>query len=110
MNNCGCNNSNSNSYNNYNNNYNNINYDYMYNSNSQNMSNNSNISNNFSINRNPFPNNYLYGHAYTPNQILNKTFAPKVALQNGTIFPELVSPYVPGQSIDFINYLRNGGR
>lgn len=56
-----------------------------------------------------FPDNYLYGHAYTPNQTMNKTFTPEVGLQNGTIFPELVSPYYPGQSMDFINYLRNGG-
>ena len=56
-----------------------------------------------------FPENYLYGHAYTPNQTMNKTFEPEIGLNNGTIFPELVSPYYPGQSIDFINYLKNGG-
>lgn len=61
------------------------------------------------MNCSPFPSNYLYGHAYTPNQIMNKTFEPAVGLKHGTIFPELVSPYSPGQSIDFINYLRNGG-
>ena len=61
------------------------------------------------MNCSPFPLNYLYGHAYTPNQIMNKTYEPAVGLRNGTIFPELVSPYCPGQSIDFINYLRNGG-
>ena len=55
------------------------------------------------------PENYLYGHAYTPNQTMNKTFEPEIGLNNGTIFPELVSPYYPGQSIDFINYLKNGG-
>lgn len=62
------------------------------------------------MNCSPFPKNYLYGHAYTPNQIMGKTFEPAVGLKNGTIFPELVSPYYPGQSIDFINYLKNGGR
>lgn len=56
-----------------------------------------------------FPENYLYGHAYTPVQTMNKTFTPEIGLSNGTIFPELVSPYSPGQSMDFINYLRNGG-
>ena len=56
-----------------------------------------------------FPTNYLYGHCYTPNQCMNKTFTPEIGLENGTIFPELVSPYSPGQSIDFIEYLRNGG-
>lgn len=56
-----------------------------------------------------FPDNYLYGYAYTPVQTINETFSPRVGLQNGTIFPELVSSYSPGQSMDFINYLRNGG-
>ena len=51
----------------------------------------------------------LFHVTYTPNQIMNKTYEPAVGLRNGTIFPELVSPYCPGQSIDFINYLRNGG-
>lgn len=62
-----------------------------------------------SQNNNAFPENYLYGHAYTPNQCMGTTFTPEIGLQNGTIFPELVSPYSPGQSIDFIEYLRNGG-
>ncbi len=62
-----------------------------------------------SNNTSAFPDNYLYGHAYTPNQTMSKTFTPEVGLNNGTIFPELVSPYYPGQSMDFINYLRNGG-
>lgn len=57
-----------------------------------------------------FPENYLYGHAYTPIQTLNNTYIPEVGLQNGSIFPELVSPYSPGQSIDFIEFLRCGGR
>lgn len=56
-----------------------------------------------------FPENYLYGHAYTPNQTMKNIFVPEVGLNNGTIFPELVSPYSPGQSMDFINYLREGG-
>lgn len=56
-----------------------------------------------------FPENYLYGHAYTPVQTLNNTYNPEVGLQNGSIFPELVSPYSPGQSIDFIEFLRSGG-
>ena len=64
---------------------------------------------NTSQNNAVFPENYLYGHAYTPNQCMGTTFTPEIGLQNGTIFPELVSPYSPGQSIDFIEYLRNGG-
>ena len=60
-------------------------------------------------NYNVFPTNYLYGHAYTPNQVMNKTFAPEIGLRNGTIFPELVSSYSPGQSMDFIEFLKRGG-
>lgn len=59
---------------------------------------------------NAFPTNYLYGHAYTPNFIMNKTFTPEIGLRNGTVFPELVSQYYPGQSMDFIEYLKSGGR
>ena len=65
-----------------------------------------NSNNNYYNNNNVFPNNYLFGHAYTPNQIMRKTFSHEVGLKHGTIFPELVSPYCPGQSMDFINYLR----
>lgn len=56
-----------------------------------------------------FPENYLYGHAYTPVQTLNSTYSPDIGLECGSIFPELVSPYSPGQSIDFIEFLRSGG-
>lgn len=63
----------------------------------------------FGMRNSPFPTNYLYGYAYTPNQVMDRTFEPSIGLRNGTIFPELVSPYYPGQSIDFINFLRNGG-
>ena len=59
---------------------------------------------------NVFPTNYLYGYAYTPNMQMQNTFTPEVGLQNGSIFPELVSPYKPGDSIDFINYLKNNNR
>lgn len=75
---------------------------------------NNNINSNFNrcscnMQAQTFPDNYLYGYAYTPVQTMNETYNPNVGLQNGTIFPELVSPYYPGQSMDFINYLRNGG-
>lgn len=56
-----------------------------------------------------FPENYLYGYAYTPNQQINETFEPSCGLRNGTIFPEIVSPYEPDDSIRFINYLKQGG-
>ncbi len=62
-----------------------------------------------STNNSVFPTNYLYGHAYTPVQNMKKIFTPEIGLRNGTVFPELVSPYSPGQSMDFINYLRTGG-
>ncbi len=81
----------------------NSNCPFMNNNNSNNMFANS------CTNSNPFPENYLYGHAYTPVQYLKETYKPEVGLENGTIFPELVSSYYPGQSIDFIEFLRNGG-
>lgn len=58
-------------------------------------------------NNSAFPENYMYGHAYTPRQTMDRTFSPEEGLQNGTIFPELVSPYYPGQSMEIIEYLRN---
>lgn len=61
-------------------------------------------------NKNLFPENLMYGHAYTPNQDLNKIFTPEVGLSNGTMFPELYSPYVPCQSIKVIETLIEGGR
>ena len=70
---------------------------------------NENIYSNTCNNQNVFPKNYLYGHAYTPVHTMNKTFTPQIGLHNGTIFPELVSPYSPCQSIDFINFLKTGG-
>ena len=89
-----------------------------YNMNSYNMYSNSNMNCNCmnsttETNSNPFPSNYLFGHAYTPNQELGNTFNPEIGLENGSMFPELVSPYYPGQSMEFIEYLktvdRNGG-
>ena len=61
-------------------------------------------------NSNPFPSNYLYGHAYTPNQPLRDVFEPQTGLNHGSMFPELVSPYYPGQSMEFIEYLKNTER
>lgn len=37
---------------------------------------------------------------------MDKTFIPSVGLKMGTIFPELVSPYMPGQSMREIEYLK----
>lgn len=53
-----------------------------------------------------FPSNPMFGQSYVPNQVLNTTFMPEVALKVGTLFPELVSPYMPGQSMAEIEYLR----
>lgn len=55
---------------------------------------------------NLFPNQVMYGHAYVPNQRLRKVFSPEDALRNGTLFPELVSMYNPGQSMEVIEFLR----
>ena len=53
-----------------------------------------------------FPSNPMLAQSYVPMQTLDKTFTPCCGLKNGTIFPELVSPYEPCQSIEFINYLK----
>ena len=47
-----------------------------------------------------FPQNPLLAQSYVPIQTMDKTFVPCVGLKMGTIFPELVSPYVPGQSVE----------
>lgn len=53
-----------------------------------------------------FPENPMLAQSYVPIQFMDKTFVPEVALKMGTIFPELVSPYVPGQSMEEIEYIR----
>lgn len=52
-----------------------------------------------------FPENPMLGQSYVPIQYMDKTFMPEVGLKMGTIFPELVSPYCPGQSMKEIAYL-----
>ena len=52
-----------------------------------------------------FPENPMLAQSYVPIQYLNETFKPCVGLKNGTIFPELVSPYMPGDSMKQIKYL-----
>ena len=52
-----------------------------------------------------FPSNPMFGQSYVPLQIMNKTFTPEVGLKMGTIFPELVSPYEPCQSMEEIAYI-----
>lgn len=54
-----------------------------------------------------FPLNPMLGQSYVPMQRMTNTFTPCCGLKNGTIFPELVSPYYPCQSIEDIEYLRS---
>ena len=54
---------------------------------------------------NVFPENPMLGQSYVPIQIMGETFKPCVGLKNGTLFPELVSPYSPGDSMKEIKYL-----
>ncbi len=56
---------------------------------------------------NVFPENPMLAQSYVPIQYMDKTFTPLCGLKMGTIFPELVSPYSPGQSMQEINYLRS---
>lgn len=55
---------------------------------------------------NIFPSNPMLGQSYVPLQEMDRTFTPCCGLKMGTIFPELVSPYMPGQSIAENDYLR----
>ena len=48
---------------------------------------------------NVFPENPMLAQSYVPMQYMDKTFKPCVGLKMGTIFPELVSPYEPCQSM-----------
>ena len=52
-----------------------------------------------------FPENPMLGQSYVPIQHMDKTFKPNIGLKMGTIYPELVSPYYPGQSMKEIAYL-----
>ena len=55
---------------------------------------------------NVFPENPMLAQSYVPIQYMNKTFKPNIGLKMGTIFPELVSPYVPCQSMEEINFIK----
>ena len=55
---------------------------------------------------NVFPENPMLGQSYVPIQTMEETFKPCVGLKHGTIFPELVSPYCPGDSMKEIKYLK----
>lgn len=52
-----------------------------------------------------FPENPMLAQSYVPWQTMNKTFTPCVGLKMGTIFPELVSPYMPCDSMRLIDFI-----
>lgn len=52
-----------------------------------------------------FPENPMLAQSYVPWQFMDKTFKPCVGLKMGTIFPELVSPYMPCQSMKTNEFL-----
>ena len=52
-----------------------------------------------------FPDNPMLAQSYVPWQYMDKTFKPCVGLKMGTIFPELVSPYMPCQSMRVNEFL-----
>ena len=54
-----------------------------------------------------FPENPMLAQSYVPIQYMDETFKPCIGLDKGTIFPELVSKYKPGDSMREIEYLRN---
>lgn len=63
--------------------------------------------------RNVFPENPVFGQSYVPIQYMDKTFKPCTGLKMGTIFPELVSPYKPCQSMEenaFIEAMNDIGK
>ena len=53
-----------------------------------------------------FPENATLAQSYVPYQYMDETFKPCVGLKMGTIFPELVNPYVPCQSIEEIEFIK----
>ena len=54
-----------------------------------------------------FPKNPIYGQSYVPIQYLNKTYKPDESLKMGSLFPELVMKYSPGQSIEENIFIKN---
>ena len=55
---------------------------------------------------NGFPEYPMYAQSYVPIQQMNQVFIPEVGFKKGTIFPELVSPYCPNQSIEEIEFIK----
>ena len=52
-----------------------------------------------------FPSDPKLAQSYVPFQYMEDTFKPCVGLDHGTIFPELVSPYMPCQSMRVNEFL-----
>ena len=76
--------------------------------NNNNQEQNNNCSCGFDMNSNSvFPDNPMYGQSYVPIQQMGRVFNPETGLKMGTIYPELVSPYSPCQSIRTIEFLKN---
>ncbi len=61
----------------------------------------------FMATNNSLPLNLRYGYSYVPVQNIRSVYTPAEGLAYGTMFPELLSPYYPNQSMAEINYLRN---
>ena len=47
----------------------------------------------------------VLAQAYVPIQKIDKTFCPDVGLRMGTLYPELVRPYMPNQSMMVNNFI-----
>lgn len=54
-----------------------------------------------------FPENPMLAQSYVPLQTMNETFRPCAGLKCGTIFPELVSPYKPCDSMRDIAFIES---
>ncbi len=54
---------------------------------------------------NVFPENPMLAQSYVPYQYMDKIFKPCVGLKMGTIYPELVSPYMPCQDMREMEYI-----
>ena len=59
---------------------------------------------------NVFPENPMLAQSYVPIQYMDKTFKPCVGLKMGTIFPELVSPYMPCQDMREMEFIEATNR
>ena len=57
-----------------------------------------------------FPDDPVLGQSYVPIQKMNKTFIPEIGLKMGTLFPELVNPYSPYQSLEEIAFIKEMNR